>query len=409
LRLVRSRVVKLTLFAVSAIAALLAILVAVAHAGFVRARVLDWALASASRDLGIRVEADSLQYNLLAASAQLRNARVSAPDERAFFRADAVRVDLVRGALPRVEVDRLEIERPHLTIVRHADGTTNLPAGGSSPTSKPAPVHLGRVALSATTIEFEDESAGHRLTATPIDLVLDTRAGSSAPGAFGPTAVAATVGSTNQQVPPQSVSGTIAGRLGFDGSRLTIHELRLDAPEGRLALDGWVDVLAEVSRVEAHAALESDLARARRFIPGRDLALTGSAMADVAVSGNVEDPTVRVKVLGPAIALGSVPTVNVSANATYASGRVDIESLSIASDAGTIDVNGVLALMAPPRAPRDNQLVGRIANLDVDRLLDALAVPSTSARSRPVSLAPRSTPLPRSTPTHGATLAWVRW
>ena len=147
--------------------ALLTLLVAVAHIEFVRARVLDYALARASQALGLRVQADSLQYNLLAASAELRNARVSAPEGRAFLRAEAVRVGLVRGALPGVEVGRLEIERPHLTIVRHADGTTNLPAGQSGPTSQPAPLHLGRVALSMMTVEVEDESAGHRVTAGP--------------------------------------------------------------------------------------------------------------------------------------------------------------------------------------------------------------------------------------------------
>ena len=265
------------------------------------------------------------------------------------------------------------LERPHLTIVRHADGTTNLPASRSTSTSAPSPIHLGRVALSTMSVELEDESAGHRLTMAPIDLTLDTRAGASVPGAFGPTPIAASLGSTNQQV-PQSVSGTIAGRLGFDGSRLTVHELRLEVPEGRLSLDGWIDVLAETNRLEARAALETDLARASRFIPRRDVPLTGSATADVAVSGDIADPTVRVGVLGPAIRLGSAPPVSIAANATYASGWVDIDSLSVASDAGAIDVNGMLALTASQSAARESRLIGRIAHLDVDRLLEASGV-----------------------------------
>jgi outer membrane protein assembly factor BamA len=369
-RVVRSRIVKGALLAVLVIVAGLATLVAAAHLEFVRARVLEWAVASVSRDFGIRIEADSLRYNLLAASAELRNARVSAPDQPVFFQAQAIRVGLIRGALPGVEIDRLEIDRPHLTIVRHADGTTNLPASQSSSGSQPAPLHFGRIALKMLTVEVKDEMAGHRLLAAPIDLELDA----SSPGAFGPTPISARLGSTNPQSPPQAISGTLAGRLGFDGSRLTVDELRLDIPEGRLALGGWIDVVAETRRVEAHATLESDLARASRFLSARDLSLTGSVTADAGVSGDVADPTVRIKVLGPSVAVGSAPSASISANATYASGRVEIESLSISSDAGAIDMNGVIALTPPPRRPRDNQVAGRIENLDVDRLLDAFGI-----------------------------------
>ena len=274
---------------------------------------------------------------------------MSAPDDRAFFRADAIRIGLNRRALPgAVEIVRLELERPHLTIVRHADGTTNLPASRSSSTSAPSPIHLGRVALSAMSVELEDESAGHRLSVAPIDLVLDTTEGASVPGAFGPTPIAATVGPN-----PRSLSGTIAGRLGFDGSRLTVHELRLEVPEGRLDLDGWMDVLAETNRVEARARLETDLARASRLVLQRDISLTGSATADVEVRGEIADPTVNVEVLGPMVRLGAAPSVNIAANATYASGRVDIESLSVASDAGAIDVNGTVALTAAERGTRE--------------------------------------------------------
>ena len=363
------RVLRYGLLAASAIVAVLAVLAAAAHLEFVRTRVLDWAVARASRDFGIGIEADSLRYNLIAASAELRNVRLSAPGARPFFRADAIRIGLNRRALPgAVEIDRLELERPHLTIVRHADGTTNLPASRSTSTSAPSPIHLGRVALSAMSVEFEDESAGHRLTAAPIDLVLDTSEGASVPGAFGPTPISATLGPN-----PRSISGTIAGRLGFDGSRLTVHELRVDVPEARLALDGWIDVLAETNRVEARARLDTDLARASRLVMQRDISLTGSATADVEVRGEIADPTVNIKLLGPMVRLGAAPSINIAADATYAAGRLDVDSLSVTSDAGAIDVNGTLAVTAAGAA-RESRLVGRIENLDVDRLLEASGV-----------------------------------
>ncbi len=144
-------------------------------------------------------------------------------------------------------------------------------------------------------------------------------------------------------------------------------------PEARLALDGWIDVLAETSRVEARARLDTDLARASRLVLQRDVSLTGSATADVEVRGEIADPTVNVEVLGPMVRLGAAPSVNIAADATYASGRIDIDSLSVASDAGAINVNGTLAVTAAGAA-RESRLVGRIENLDVDRLLEASGV-----------------------------------
>jgi autotransporter translocation and assembly factor TamB len=362
------------LLAASAIAAVLAILAVAVHLEFVRARVLDWAIARASQDFGIAIEASSLRYNLVTTSAELRNVRLSAPGERPFLQAEAIRVVLDRRALPgAVEIDRLDIERPQLTVVRHPDGATNLPASRSSSTTTPSPIHLGRVAISAMSVELEDQSAGHRLTAAPINLVLDTREGESVPGAFGPTRIAATVGTS-----PRSIAGTIAGRLGFDGSRLTLQELLLDVPEARLALDGWIDLLAPANRVEARARLETDLARASRLVLQREISLTGSATADVAVHGEIADPTVNIEVVGPMIRLGSAPPIDIAARGMYAAGRIDLESLSATSDVGALDVNGTLAVTAAGAA-RESRLAGRIESLDVDRLLEASGIRSPVA------------------------------
>jgi uncharacterized membrane protein len=52
-RVLRSRLVRYALLTASAIVAVLAVLAAAAHLEFVRTRVLDWAVARASRDFGI--------------------------------------------------------------------------------------------------------------------------------------------------------------------------------------------------------------------------------------------------------------------------------------------------------------------------------------------------------------------
>jgi outer membrane protein assembly factor BamA len=372
----RSRFVRRTLLALASVVAFVVVLVATAHLGFVRARVLDWARAQLSSGLGIVVDADTLRYNLLTLSMDLGKVRLSAPRDRPFLEADAIRIVLNRRALTgALELERLEIDRPRVTIVRHRSGALNLPASPEGPASAPTPIHLGRVALSAMGFEFEDEAAGHRVTAAPIDLTLDTRAGAAAPGTFGPTSIAVTIGSTDDQVRARSTAGTLAGRLGFDGSRVTLQEIRLDAPEGRLGLNGWVDVIAETVRAEAQAKIEADLAAAGRLAGGPAASLAGSATAVVELRGALADPAVTVSIMGRSLRFQSAPEVDLTAAATYLAGRVEIDRVTVSSRVGAIDVSGTLAVPVDGGAtPRESRLTGRIEGVDIDRLIEAAGV-----------------------------------
>src|SRR5688572_10933773 len=144
MRPMRSRLVRRALLAVVSVVGFLLLVVAVVHMGFVRARVLDWVSARVSQDFGILVQADALRYNLLTTSVELRNARLSVRGDRPFLRADAIRVALDHRVLFGVfELQRLDLEQPRVAILRHADGTTNLPTSQSDPTSSPSPIHLG--------------------------------------------------------------------------------------------------------------------------------------------------------------------------------------------------------------------------------------------------------------------------
>lgn len=368
----RSRLVRRALLAVVSVVGFLLLVVAVAHVGFVRARVLDWVSARVSQDFGILVQAEALRYNLLTASVELRNARLSVPRDRPFLQADAIRITLDHRVLFGVfELQRLELEQPRVTILRHPDGTTNLPTSQADPTSSPAPIRLGRVGLRALIVEVEDESAGHRVAAGPINLALDTRVGADTPGTFGPSPVGISIGSTDQPGAVRSLSGTFNGRLGFDGSRLTIHDLRLEAPEGRLSLAGWLDVISESTGVEMRGRLETDLARAGPLLLPHGDPLTGSATTDVVVRGAMANPTVRLEVKGRNLRFRSTPEIGLAASATYAAGRVDIDRLAVTSDAGEIEATATLHVTTEGGKPGESRLAGRITRLDLDRALRA--------------------------------------
>jgi outer membrane protein insertion porin family len=371
-----SRFVRRTLLTLASVVVLALLVVAAAHLGFVRTRVLDFARARLSSDLGIVLEAESLRYNLLTPSIELRNARLSVPGDRPFLQADAIRIALDRRAfLGTLELQRLELDRAKVTIVRHRNGDLNLPAGREGPSSPPAPIHLGRVALSALSLEFEDEAGGHRATAAPIDLTLDTRAGTAAPGTFGPTAITVAIGSTDEQARARSMAGTLAGRLAFDGTRLTVQDVRLDAPEGRLALEGWLDVIAETVRAEARLKIEADLAAAGSLAGGAAASLAGSATADVDLRGALADPTVTVAILGRNLRFQSAPEVDLDANATYTAGRVEIGRVAATSGIGALDVSGTLAVPGGRGTPPpESRLTSRIEGVDLDRLLEAAGV-----------------------------------
>jgi outer membrane protein assembly factor BamA len=366
-----SRLVRRALLTLASIVSLVILLVLVVHLGFVRARVLDWLEARVERDLGIAVEADGLGYNLFSPSAELRNVRLSVAGERPFLRADAARIAVARSVFRGVlEPQRLELSHATVTIVRHRDGSTNLPSSKTDSSSKPAPLHLGIVALEALKIDVEDEAARHRLAAGPIDLTLDTRAGTSSTGEFGPSPIAVRIGSTDPQVQARELSGTMAGRLGFDGARVTAREVSIDTPEGHVKLDGWIDAIAETIRTEARARLETDLARAAR-LAGPAASLAGSATADIAVAGSLEDLTVRATIVGRNVRYQSMPGMDLTANAIYSGGRIEVERIALTSELGEINATGSVDLGATAGSSRGNRLSAQIAGADLDRILAA--------------------------------------
>ena len=194
------------------------------------------------------------------------------------------------------------------------------------------------------------------------------------------------VGGSGEQVVARSISGTFGGRLGFDGERLTMSDVRIDTAEGRLALNGWIDVIAETIRVEAQGRLDTDLARAGRLIGNLGGSLSGSAAADVTVSGPVADPTVHV--------------VASARDLQYSSGRPEAASptrrslpsrslrraykrkrhtpqvvwrfnVSMSRQiSATAGATGTLQLTSTGASAGANQLHAHVEGVDIDRVLD---------------------------------------
>src|SRR5215813_9204949 len=191
----RSRFLRRALIVVATIVTLALALLGGVHLPFVRARVLEWARARISHDFGIVVDAKSLDYNLLGVSLELRDLTLSAPGDRPFLQADGLRIELDRCLLSGlVEIRRLDAEHPRVVLLHHPDGRLNLPTVPRSPSSQPTPLHLGIIALTRLSLDFEDEGAGHQAAVGPIDLTVDTRGNGAQPGTVGPSPISLVIG-----------------------------------------------------------------------------------------------------------------------------------------------------------------------------------------------------------------------
>jgi outer membrane protein insertion porin family len=359
-----------------AISATVVALVAAAHLPFVRARMLDWMRTRISNDLGITLQADALRYNLAARSVELVNPIISARNERPFLEADAVRIVLDRRLFRGMfEPERVDLSRPRVTIVRHRDGTFNLPVVPEDASTEASPIVLGTVAIGGFRIELIDEAAGHRFTAGPIDLTFDSRP-PGRPGDIRPSPLALTLGPLGERQEAKPISATVAGRLGFDGTRLSVPELRVEAPEARLELQGWADLITDGVPVKALVRLQTSVAHLSDAAGSRGLPLTGSLVADIELEGTAADPTARFMLRAEDLRYGSLAPTAVRVEGSYASGRLTTD-LTAASELGMSKATGTIVLAGSGSSPEASRIDAYLEGVDLDRALRLAGLPST--------------------------------
>ena len=369
---------------IAVVAAILAgallLFLAVVHLPPVRARVLEQARAYAARELGVAVDAKSLHYNLFGPSAELRDVALGSLDDkdrRPLLRADSLRIVLGRGlVLGQVEVTRLELHRPRLTVVRHADGTLNLPRGRGASSTEVTPLRLGRVEVRQLTIGVDDEISGRSFVMGPLDLSIDTSSATPAPGAFGPSpfslrlephAPRASVPAGRE--PPTTLSGTVAGRLAFDGTRLLVPALTIETPEGQLALDGSIDVIARAPKVDVRSRVRVDLARAARLAGFDRERLSGTLNASGSATGLLSAPAVRLGLQGRDLAVRSVRDITLAADAALDAGRLQVSAIDLRSPLGAVHASGDVALAD---AGATSRLLVRWTGVDLDAAVGSL-------------------------------------
>jgi outer membrane protein insertion porin family len=323
-----------------ALAGLLLIVLAVLHLPSVRSRVLDRARLYAQRELGVELRVSRLRYNVLTRSIELRDVSLAAaPDASPFLEADSASIvlgpALFRG---QVMVERVALSRPRVTIIRHADGMVNLPESKNTG-QQAGPLQLGVVSVSAASLRLEDRLARRSFTAGPFDLSLDTGDAAGPPGTFGPVTFKVRAG-------PVETSGTIAGRLGFDGTRVRIDELTVDTNEGRAIASGWADVVGERPTVAMLIKAALELPKTARLADVNARGLTGRLEATVDIAGPLASPAVTLTLA--------------SRDASYAGGSLNMD--------GTVALAGA----TPPASRPGSRVALGWTNVRVDELAQAL-------------------------------------
>jgi outer membrane protein assembly factor BamA/autotransporter translocation and assembly factor TamB len=332
----RSRRLRLALACLLALGALV---LALAHAPFVRARALAL-VADRLEAAGVRLTADRLDYNLFTLRVVLEAPALTAVGaETPFFIADAARVDLhllFPWGAPALE--SIEIERPRLVILRDASGATNLPAGSSDGRGG-APVDwagIDRLTVRGLDVRYEDAIQNLAATISDVTINLARRLPGDLTGA-----VAAAGGATLRLGDQQTRIDTLEGRLAFDGSTLTIERLDLTAPEARARVEGEIDLLAASVPIDLRYHATVDLAQ---LAPWIGLEGDESPRGGVAVAGKIEGPLAAPMLTATAAAGGiawpPLGVISLDARASVTTRQATVESFEVGLAGGSVSGSG---------------------------------------------------------------------
>ena len=347
----------------------------VLHTRWVRSAVLSWALARAGADAGIRAEVGRLDYNLFTLSGSLHDVTLAAIGSATpFFHAEAIHIDLPWSVVRRaVAIDSLEIRQPRLAIVRHADGTSNLPRGtddGGDPSI--GRIHLGRLVVTGLEARYDDRALDLTVHGRGVNLHMDDGAGLLKGRLASPANLVVRVGTRQTRI------SRLEGELTFDGSMLTLGELALQSPEGALQVSGGIDLLTDGRLHELHYAGHVAMEQASPWASieppaGGRLAFAGD------IEGTLDRPDATLQLAGDRLAWSGLDA-SLTSNARLSADGAEITSFTVALAGGEIAGDARIPFVDDG----EGQAQLRWRNIEAPRLA---AVPGAPALTRVASSA----------------------
>lgn len=262
-----------------AIVALLAI-----HTPPVQSRVLAWSVAELERRFALNLAADALRFNLLTRRVTLTNVRLAAAGHHddPFFAADRVGVGFPWTAFRgQLRFDEIAIDGGTVTILRAADGTSNLPPGrgATDPAAPPRRLDVRNLAIRDLEFLYRDSQRDLEIRAGGVRTDLSWQPGR---GAAGPLEISSGVSIRVRQRTTRVES--ISGDMGFDGSNVSLSQIALATPEGRFSVGGSIDRALDRPTLNLTLSGTADLASAARWTTP-PIHLAGDAAVKATMTG----------------------------------------------------------------------------------------------------------------------------
>ena len=356
---------------VAAVCVALAIVLAlVVHAPPVRRAALDRIVALLAERFDVALRADALDYNLLRLRASLLNVEVAATGgvQSPFLTADRVQIDVPTSALfGAFSIDRLALGNARISVLRRADGSTNLPSPApEGEPGEPSAVPIGRLQILQLAVTVSDETQGLRvdLPALAVDVgATEGTVRSNRPGRVERAGVATAITS-------------LGGGVTFDGRSMRVTRFGIATPEATAQADGVLALLFQEPRVDVRLSARADLAALRRLAPEMP-PFSGPLTVEGMVEGPMAQPNVTAQVRGDSLAWEDLVLSNVRAALAIDSQTLRVTELSADTSGGRIAGRGDLEFAA-----EQADLTLSWSDIDLDALGRALGSPTPRPSAR---------------------------
>jgi len=264
------------LIRIGATLVLLAVAAAVAvHTPVVRRYALERVVRTISERYQLRLQADTLEYNLLALRVALTGVELSAVRTPAqpFFTAQRVTVSIPRSSvLGPFTLDTIDIHDGHVHVTRAADGSSNLPAttaGGGTPPE----LHVNAINAVRFGVDYSDTGSGISFELPSVDIAIRDGTGQVELRQRGHLARRRTTTSISE----------LRGGVGFDGRNIALSRLALRTDEASVVNDGTIRLLVDEPGLDVRLEGRADAARVASWVD-----LADPPAGDVQFSGKVE-------------------------------------------------------------------------------------------------------------------------
>ena len=330
------------------------------HAPPVRQAALRRAVALLADRFDVALRAGGISYNLFALRVTLSEVAVASTrsPESPFLTADRLQITLPTSALfGALALERVALDSARVSIIRRADGTSNLPSGGADP-GEPSALPIGRIQVTqlAVTVTDEAQKLSLDLPALNVDVgptdgtVRLTRAGRFAQGDV------------------ETTISALGGGVVFDGRSLGLSSVQLATPEANVQATGTVALLVEEPRADLRYSGGGDLTRVLRHVPDAPV-VSGTLTVDGTLTGPLSAPATDARVRSDALAWDRIVLSNVDASLHADSAGVRVRRLDAGLAGGTIDATGEIA-----SGTNLSDVTLNWNDVDVEALIGALGV-----------------------------------